>query len=133
MKHLLFYIFLFFINLNCYSQTYIFNNRSTSISYKKENGSTGYQKTQDLKGTFSFKFEKNLQDGKPLFTIYNNGVEDQWYGELEKRDNIQRNGEIYHQFLYLATTDNEQLGVMIAINYSKIFLIYRDRIIEYSK
>ncbi|MNT04263.1 hypothetical protein D3C72_1388350 [compost metagenome] len=114
------------------SQTYTYYKKKETLLYRDQAGDMKQYPNSSSVGKYEFVFENNIQDGKPLFTLYNNGIEDQWYSEMKNLGNQEKGGEIFHTFLYFATTSRIQLAVMYTLSRSKMVMIYEDKFVEYS-
>lgn len=132
-KNYIYIIILLVISNVCYSQTYIFSQKEEAIHYTNSQGEKKYKTTSTVKGTYKIKFDLGDGGRTQLFTVYNNGVEDEWFGILEKLGNIEMQGTIFSKSNYAATKSNEIVTVLLAIDQTSMIIIFPDKLVEYSK
>ncbi len=119
--------------LNVFSQTYNFTNKEEAIPYKSAEGTTKYHPSGKTSGTYKIVFGTLVDEKRSsYFTLYNNGVEDQWFGIAEKLMNVELSGKIFSHSIYAATSTNEMVKVYVALDGSEFSIIFPGRIVRYS-
>lgn len=116
----------------CYSQTYSFSSKEEAMLYTDSQGAKKYKTISDVKGIYKIKFEVGTNDGNQVFTVYNNGVEDQWFGPIEKLGNVEIGSKIYSKLLYAATKSNLMVTVLFAIDQTEMMIVFPDKLVNYS-
>lgn len=120
------------------AQTYYYSNKEESIIYTTSTGESSTKTINRETGSFRFVFETSNLDGRSfqLFTIYENGqtYNPGWYGELEKKGNIEFDNKIFSKTLYSYTGDRSKAFVLIALDYSRVVIFSADgRLYDYRR
>ena len=119
-------------NYICYSQTYSYSQKEESLRVKTLAGETKYVSNKKQSGEYKFIHEKSSR-GDVLFTIYEDGIEEQWYGRGQVFDYKELNGKIFSHERYLATKDNEEVAVLMSQSKDEVLIFFSNRMIHYKR
>jgi hypothetical protein len=121
-------IFLLFISLVSFGQTYSYSKKTVKVSIQTANGNE-YRTLNTYQGPYRFVFE-NTNTRDKLFTLLkpneNLSPGQQWYGFLKDVGYIEKDSIIYQKSIYLYTGTNEKVMVLISSDFNKIIIFNQD-------
>ncbi len=137
-KTAILFVFILFFYVNIFGQTYTFSKLSKK-AYVETSKGTELRTIESYQGPFSFVFESlNDPRTKRIFTIINPGEKNTlilpYYGLIEDKGYIEKNGILMKKSLYANTSTSEFEMVLISEDYSMIVIFKNDNTVsEYSR
>jgi hypothetical protein len=133
-KIVILFIFILFFPKNIFCQTYTFSVLSEKVNVETSKGSE-LRTIANYQGPYSFVFETpSNQKTKRLFTILNpgqrNGPGIPFYGLIEDKGYIEKNGLLMKKSLYANTASGEYEMVLISEDYSLIVIFKKDNTVS---
>jgi hypothetical protein len=130
---------LFIITLHSFAQykTYLYTEKEVALKVKMSDGNTKYVKSENVTGSFKHYWEvaQGSMSGKDLFTIYDNGLEIEYFVILEEKGYKELSGKIYKHSIVAPSKTDTQLGISIykKEDMSEIMLNYPHQLVIYRK
>jgi hypothetical protein len=117
------------------NQTYTYSIKETAAKVRSSDGTYSYKTIENIRGNYKHTYEKAVgsMTGKELLTIYENGVELEYFIFIEEMGYTQLGGKTYKHSILAPSKTETQLGLDIyrTQDLKEIIIKYKNELVFY--